>query len=157
MASAAFSLERASDAIRDQGFYSEMDQELRTPMSEMGPKSCLSAEGLEFCKIHVLRDERARSILKTFFPSCGLARYRKFHSDPGHIFQFRSGGEKAGRHVLVVKLWGSGSEVVFFDGSHREELPGVHASNGLWEVPFAALKSVGCGKGSEILFEHGGL
>ncbi|KAJ6038462.1 uncharacterized protein N7446_005266 [Penicillium canescens] len=157
MASTPFSLEHASDAIRDLGFYSEMDQDLRTPMLEMGPKSCLSAEGLEFCKIHVIGDKRARSILESFFPSCGLARYRKFHSDPGHIFQFRSGGEKAGRHVLVVKLWGSGSEVVFFDRSHRHKLPGVHASNGLWEVPFAALESVGCGEGSEILFEHGGL
>lgn len=101
--------------------------------------------------------QRARSILESFFPWCSLARYRKFHSDAGHIFQFRGGGEKAGRHVLVVQLWGAGSEVTFFDRSHTCELPGVHASNGLWEVPFAALESLGCGEGSEIFFEHGGL
>ncbi|CRG91083.1 hypothetical protein PISL3812_08131 [Talaromyces islandicus] len=155
MASTAFSLGRASDAIRNSGFYYEMDQELGSLLLE-GPKTCLSPDGLDFLNLHILRDERARSILESFFPWCSLARYRKFHHDPAHIFQFRRGGEKAGQNVLVVQFWGCESEVVYFDRSHRYELPGVHASNGLWEVPFAALESVGCGEGSEIFFEKGG-
>jgi hypothetical protein len=56
MASPTFSLERASDEIRGSGFYYELDQRLGI-LLEAEPKSCLSAEGLEFCKLHVLRDE----------------------------------------------------------------------------------------------------
>ncbi|PCG88479.1 Hypothetical protein PENO1_110050 [Penicillium occitanis (nom. inval.)] len=155
MASTVFSVGRASDAILNSGFYYEMDQELGSHLL-VGPKTCLSPEGLEFLKLHVFRDERTRSILEFFFSWCGLARYRKFHNDPGHIFQFRSGGEKAGLNVLVVQFWGRESEVIYFNRSHRYELPGVHASNGLWEVPFAALESAGCGEGSKIVFGHGG-
>ncbi|KAJ5263950.1 hypothetical protein N7478_011555 [Penicillium angulare] len=157
MALTTFDLENASNAIRNSGFYCEKDPELRTPLLDMGPKSCLSEEGLEFCKLHVLRDNRVRTILESFLPWCSLGRYRKFHSDAGHIFQFRGGGEKAGRHVLVVQLWGEGSEVVFFNRSHTYELPGVHASNGLWEVPYAALESTKCAEGSEIIFQQGGI
>lgn len=82
---------------------------------------------------------------------------KRFSSDPGHVFQFRRGGEEAGPRVLAVMLWGPGSRCVYYDCSHRKALPGVTASNGLWEVPLAALEQAGCGEGSEVVFEHGGL
>jgi len=46
---------------------------------------------------------------------------------------------------------------MFYDRSHKHVLPGVGASNGLFEVPFAALEQAGCSKGSPIPFERGGL
>lgn len=100
--------------------------------------------------------QRIRSVLEAFFPWCGLARYQKFHADPGHIFQFRGGGEKAGQHVLVAQLWGNGSEVIYYYRSHNHALPGVKASNGLWEVPYAALEDAGCSECLRISFRHGG-
>jgi hypothetical protein len=47
--------------------------------------------------------------------------------------------------------------MVFYDRSNQHELIGVRASNGLFEVPFAALERAGCSEGSSIVFEHGGL
>ncbi|KAK1690429.1 hypothetical protein BDP55DRAFT_543679, partial [Colletotrichum godetiae] len=100
---------------------------------------------------------RVRSVLLSYFTRCGLGRFQRFHSDPGHIFQFRRGGEAAGPRVLAVMLWGPGSKFVYYNRSHQMTLPGVTASNGLWEVPFAALKQAGCCKGSKVDYEHGGL
>lgn len=64
-------------------------------------------------------------------------------ADPDHIFQWRRGGETEVK-VLVVLLWGKGSEVVFYRDSHRHQLSGVKAANLLLEVPKAALDKAGC-------------
>ncbi|KXX77146.1 hypothetical protein MMYC01_207568 [Madurella mycetomatis] len=157
MASATFSIEGASSALRDLGFYYEKDPAVGDHALEMRGTGFLSRDGLRFCKRNILDDGRIRSTLEFFFPWCGLARYRRIASDPGHIFQIRGGGKRAGLRVLAVFLWEAGSEVVYYGRSPQHALPGVKASNGLWEVPFAALEQAGCSEGSIISFEHGGL
>ncbi|KAK2005931.1 hypothetical protein LZ32DRAFT_652068 [Colletotrichum eremochloae] len=159
MASVAFLTDdNEGSALQSSGFLCEEDARLGTLVSMKGKGlPLLSKDGLEFLRINILNNERVQSVLLSFFPRCGLGRFQRFHSDPGHIFQFRRGGEESGPHVLAVMLWEPGSRCVYYDGSHRKALPGVTASNGLWEVPFAALVHAGCSEGSKLTFEHGGL
>lgn len=91
-----------------------------------------------------------------FLPKCAIGRYREFQSDRGHIFQFRRGGEPEAK-VFVGLLWAPGAEVVFYGRSNLHTLISVPASNGLFEVPLAALEAAGCGDGTLIAFEQGGL
>ncbi|KAI0802424.1 hypothetical protein GGR55DRAFT_666218 [Xylaria sp. FL0064] len=157
MATARFT-ERANDTLRDIGFIAEEDASIGEQVLDMKQKgfSCLSADGLDFLLRNFIDDERIKEILRHSFSSCGIARYRKFQSDPGHIFQFRRGGKRA-PGVLVILLWGDDSEVAFFGSSHQHDLSGVSASNGLWEVPSAALELAGCNKRTSIPFKLGGL
>ncbi|KAI0398765.1 hypothetical protein F4802DRAFT_611389 [Xylaria palmicola] len=157
MATTTFS-ERAKNALCDIGFIAEEDASTGEQVSDMKQKgfSCLSVDGLDFLLRNFIGDKRIKEVLSHSFSSCGIARYRKFQSDPGHIFQFRRGGKLA-PGVLVVLLWGSDSEIVFYSGSHQHDLSGVQASNGLWEVPSAALERAGCNSRKPISLKLGGL
>lgn len=74
-------------------------------------------------------------------PDYGLTRCGHFRSDnPGHNFQFRSGGERAGSNVIVVLLWDKASTVKLYRGSHQLDIPHATASNGLWDVPAEKLE-----------------
>jgi hypothetical protein len=132
--------ENACDRLSENGFVAEEDAAVGEQVSDMKQKgfSCLSPDGLDFLLRNVLRDKRIIEILKSSFPSCGVGGYTKFWNDPGHIFLFRRGGESA-PGVLVVLLWGSDSEIAYFQGSHKQDFRVLRASNGLWEVPEAAL------------------
>ena len=99
---------------------------------------------------------RGGNLLESFFEWSGLGLCLKYHNDPGHIFSFSRGGAKAGLRVLIIQLGSVGSRGVYYGGSHLHSLPAVQAANGLWEVPFAAFKRVGC-REIEVKFEHGGL
>ncbi|KAI3339667.1 hypothetical protein F4824DRAFT_507921 [Ustulina deusta] len=117
---------------------------------------CLSVNGLDLLLHNFIDDERIKQVLAHSFSSCGVARYPRFQSDPGHIFQFRRGGKLA-PGALVVLLWGEESEVAYYGGSHQHNLVGVPASNSLWEVPAIALERVGCNRSAPISFNLGGL
>lgn len=57
---------------------------------------------------------------------------------------FMRGGQKAGRHALMVHLWPKGSEVVYFTGSHLVELPARKGRRLLWEAEEQILLEAGC-------------
>ncbi|KAF4637410.1 hypothetical protein G7Y89_g675 [Cudoniella acicularis] len=158
MASTTFSVEDARKSILEDGFFCVEDPVVGERVLEIAEKGSplLSEEGLEFCKLNVLDDERIRSILESTFEWCGLGLYRRFGSDSGHIFSFRRGGMQAGLQVLVVHLWSSGSRVVYHSKSHLHSLNSVQAANGLFEIPLANLGRVGS-IGTELVFENGGL
>lgn len=158
MASPVFALVDARKSVLEDGFFSMDDSVVGEHVLGMQQKDFpfASEYGLEFCKLNVLDDTRIRSILESFFDWSGLGLCLKYNNDPGHIFSFRRGGAKAGLRVLIIQLWSVGSRGVYYGGSHLHSLPAVQAANGLWEVPFAAFKRVGC-RETEVKFEHGGL
>ena len=82
--------------------------------------------------------------------------YRTFTPDPSRIFQFRRGGEEVGC-ILVALLWPPESEVIYYGDSLKHDLTAIFSDNGLWRVPQAAANKAGCGKGTPITLEHGGL
>jgi len=158
MASTTSSVEDARKSILEDGFFCVEDPVVGQRVLEIAEKGSplLSEEGLEFCKINVLDDERIRSLLESTFEWCGLGLYRRFGSDSGHIFSFRRGGLQAGLKVIVVHLWSSGSQVVYHNKSHLHSLNSVQAANGLFEIPLANLGRVGS-IGTELVFQNGGL
>ncbi|KAI0976377.1 hypothetical protein F4678DRAFT_482569 [Xylaria arbuscula] len=157
MAAATLS-ERANNALRDAGFIAEEDASIGEQVLDMKQKgfSCLSVDGLNFLLRNFIGNKQIKEVLSYSFSSCSIARYLQFQSDPGHKFLFRRGGKLA-PGVLVVLLWGNDTEVAFYSGSHQHDLSAVFASNGLWEVPEAALKRAGCDNKVSISFKLGGL
>ncbi|KAH6658635.1 hypothetical protein BKA67DRAFT_218580 [Truncatella angustata] len=145
----------ASDALCNYGFFGIQDASVGDRVQEKQSKGfpCLSEEGLEFLYLNFLSDQGP---IKTFLPKCAVGRYREFRSDRDHIFQFRKGGESKAK-VFVSLLWKPGSEVVFYGRSHLHTLASVIASNGLFEVPLAALEAAGCSEGTLLRFENGGM
>ncbi|KAH8756732.1 hypothetical protein F5883DRAFT_649323 [Diaporthe sp. PMI_573] len=150
------SSESAQDAVRNSGFYCEKDPLVGGEFLRMQREgfTLLSKDGLEFYEVNILNNKRVRSVLDSLLLDYGLSRCRYFQSDPGHRFQFSSGGERAGQNVIVVLLWDKASTVTFYRGSHHLDIPGPGASNGLWEIPAAKLD---LGKAEWFAFEHGGL
>lgn len=65
-----------------------------------------------------------------------------FSADPGHIFAFSTAPVTGNR--IVVFAWSTGSDVEFYENSHKKDLRGVRASNGLLEIAEAPLKKNGC-------------
>jgi hypothetical protein len=55
-----------------------------------------------------------------------------FSADPGHIFAFSTAPVIGNR--IVVHAWGAGSFIEFYANSHKKDLRGVQASNGLLEI-----------------------
>lgn len=168
------SSESTQDAVRNSGFYCEKDPLVGGEFSRMQREdfTLLSKDGLEFYEVNILNKEvhsssvlilvgsgshphqHVRSVLDSMLPGYGLARCRHFHSDPGHRFRFRSGGERPGPKVIAVMLWDKACKVKLYRDSHQFDIPGVQASNGLFEIPAAKLE---LGKAEWFTFLHGGL
>ena len=77
-----------------------------------------------------------------------------FSADPGHIFTF-STAPVIGNRIVVYTL-GTGSCIEFYANSHKKDLRGVRASNGLLEIAEASLRKNGCNT-IPVQMEKGGM
>ena len=106
----------------------------------------------------ILTDNRQRikSILESLLSRCSLGHLLRYTAFPGHIEAFRKGGSGAGLRVLVVQQWAKDSQVVYYGGSHKHDLPRVNGIRQLFETQKTTLDGMGCGA-IEINFPNGGL
>ncbi|KAF2744343.1 hypothetical protein M011DRAFT_470480 [Sporormia fimetaria CBS 119925] len=147
MVSTAFSLDAAVKSINEDGFVDLEDISVGELVSEMEQKgfAFLSMYGLDYCKNNILRDTRIKSILESLLRKCSLGHLLRYTAFPGHIESFRKGGPEAGLRVIVVQQWAKGSQVVYYGGSHKHDLPTVNGIRQLHETQKTALDEIGCG------------
>ncbi|KAK0370662.1 hypothetical protein CLIM01_11975 [Colletotrichum limetticola] len=113
-----------------------------------------SPDSFQFFSGCIIGDDRIQSILRPYLSHPNPQVCRSFGSDAGHIFAFSLGPTHGDR--VVVHMWGAGSRVVFYEGSHKKPLKGVLAANGLLEVPLASLRKNGC-EPIDVQMEKGGI
>ncbi len=164
MVSTAFSLDAAVKSINEDGFVDLEDMLVGELVSEMEQKgfAFLSMYGLDYCKNNILGDtvkfhqyscdkstannrQRIKSILESLLSKCSLGHLLRYTAFPGHIESFRKGGPEAGLRVIVVQQWAKGSQVVYYGGSHKHNLPTVNGIRQLHETQKTALDEMGCG------------
>ncbi|KAK7177949.1 hypothetical protein PSPO01_15998 [Paraphaeosphaeria sporulosa] len=158
MVSTAFSLDAAVKSISEDGFVDLEDLSAGELVSEMEQKvfALLSLYGLDYCKNNILGNTRIKSILESLLSRCSLGHLLRYTAFPGHIEAFRKGGPEAGLRVLVVQQWAKGSQVVYYGGSHKHDLPTVNGIRQLHETQKTALDGMGC-EAIERNFPNGGL
>ncbi|KAK3900116.1 hypothetical protein C8A05DRAFT_17539 [Staphylotrichum tortipilum] len=90
-------------------------------------------QGLELCKVTALDDPRIRPVIEFFLPRSVLGFYKAYgRTRQVHCILNRLTPEL---QILVVQIWSSGSEVIFYPGSHTHLLNAVGAQNGLLAIP----------------------
>lgn len=112
-----------------------------------------TVEGLDFCRITTLQDERIRCIIESFFERSGLGLLKVYGSRPDTIFTFLNNPSnepseefdeknkgKQNVKVLLVQLLAKGSTVVFYKRSHLHFLQARLARIGLLQVPPESLE-----------------
>jgi hypothetical protein len=99
--------------------------------------------------------KRVRDVLESFFEWSGLGFYKAFGRDPNHTFSLMN-NTNTGIQVLVVQLWSSRSRIVFYHGSHLQNLNAIPAANGLLEIPPSHLASENI-RSMEVEMAHAGL
>ncbi|KAK1754138.1 hypothetical protein QBC47DRAFT_385845 [Echria macrotheca] len=150
-----FSLEVAKKSLDEEGFIRLNDLELGNDISQMQQRGFpfWSEDGLDFCRKHVLADERIRSILKSWFGErCILVHWLRYTANPGHVICFRRGGPEAGRRRLMVHLMARGSQVVYWSRSHLQKLLWLETEYRYYEIPAPTLVNAGL-KGEDLEFK----
>jgi len=136
----------AKISLDEEGFLRLDDSELGKDISEMERRGFpfWTADGLDFCRKHVLADERLRSIIVSWFGErCILMHWLRYTANPGHVLCFRSGGPEAGRRRLMVHLMAKGSQVGYWGRSHLRKLTWLETDYGFYEIPEHSLVGAG--------------
>jgi hypothetical protein len=159
----AFLLDTAVKSIDEDGFVDLEDKSVGDLVSEMEQRrfTLLSLYGLDYCKNNILghqveahkcaygasvanKHQRIKPILESLLSKCSLGHLLRYTAFPGHIECFRRGGPEAGLRAVVVEQWAKGSQVHYYRGSHKHDLPTVTGIRQLYETQKTALDEVGC-------------
>lgn len=87
-----------------------------------------------------------RSIVEWFFGGnrCILAHCLRYGALPGHIECFLTGGQQAGRRILMVHLLAKGSCVDFYAYSHLHAFSAKKGDRSTHELSRTMLRRAGC-------------
>ncbi|KAK1722914.1 uncharacterized protein BDZ83DRAFT_753932 [Colletotrichum acutatum] len=127
--------------IVDQGYFASEDTSLGDQVKQMEDNATpfASARGLQFAETNVLRHPNIRPLLESLLESSSLGLYRSIGPSPfDHVFISDPGHEV---EIIMVMIWGPGSKVTYWAGSHRHWLDPVEAANSLLQVPRARLQA----------------
>ncbi|KAK7421006.1 hypothetical protein QQZ08_010127 [Neonectria magnoliae] len=146
-----------SSALRSEGFVyvedSALGQEVEKLQKIGFPRR--TQVGLKFCRQSVLEDERVQRVLRDFFDAPCLGIYHWYACDPDHTYTFMK-KEGSDPPALVIHLFTPGTRILLFEGSQLQTFRTWHASNGMLEVPNAALRKANI-TATEVVLQHGGL
>ncbi|KAI9770957.1 MAG: hypothetical protein M1840_002661 [Geoglossum simile] len=146
------STQDVKEAIEKDGFYYHLDPTIGNQVNEFAEEGYpfLTEKGLDFIKCHTLDDkvnqytplhyyfgltisQHVCEVLESVFLWSGLGFCQKYDRHPGRTFSFAN---YTGTRVraLMVQLWSTGSQAVFYKGSHLQSLEKID-TNGLLEIP----------------------
>jgi hypothetical protein len=151
-------LDAAKISLCEEGYVDLNDSRVGELVSQMEQRDFpyFSRYGLDYCKRHILDDERIQGIVKSLLGRCSLGHWLRYKALPGHIECFRKGGREAGLKALVVQQLARGSLVEYYPGSHLLNLPTVEGIRSLEESTREALLEAGCTP-DEKKYPDGGL
>ncbi|KAI9765873.1 MAG: hypothetical protein M1839_005289 [Geoglossum umbratile] len=137
MTSESSSTEEPRKAIEKDGFFCRVDPIIGKRVDEFAKKGYpfKTEEGLDFCKLNTLDDERVLEVLESLFTWSALGLFKAYSSDPRYVCSFLDPRKTSKLHALIVQLWSSGSQAVFYKHSHLQSQVRKVAANGLLEIP----------------------
>jgi len=149
-----------SKSVREKGFFWVSDKAVGTRVDKIRETGYPfdRKDGLVFCRLSTVGDERVRRVASSVIERPGLGAWKAFGRDPSRGYcTFRNPPSEVRKPVaLHVQLWPTNSKVVFHEGSHLHSLDVKPASTGWFEVSLEELKSKGVTP-VEVTMKEGGL
>ncbi|KAF5136249.1 hypothetical protein E5D57_000009 [Metarhizium anisopliae] len=145
----------ASEFFAEYGLYYQENAAIGASLASLDKEGLSnSTQSFKFLSEHFNSDSRIQPILEPYLRHDNPQICLPFSADPGHIFTF-STAPVIGNRIVVYTL-GTGSCIEFYANSHKKDLRGVRASNGLLEIAEASLRKNGCNT-IPVRMEKGGM
>ncbi|KAI3528397.1 hypothetical protein CABS02_15127 [Colletotrichum abscissum] len=130
------------DIFNDTGSFYFEDEHIGRLVQEVDDLGLsASRESWKFFANMINANPTVRQILQGFLESPNPYSCHTFGPEPLQVFCFWPKPDQS--HRLVLSLWSPGTRLVLYQGAHKASLKAVPASNGLFEVPGASLKTHG--------------